>query len=226
MWRFLGLQRGDGQGDAGDGDGETAWRFLAGELADFIEENGMASETITQMDLAAAQLFIGSAGRITTTFSRIRQHVGPSLKRLSVRKNVDDFYDSDGGVIWAWTYPNPPSAPENANWYIAWGLRFPTVSSWWKKVDEALPELPHAFVVLHSDTRPSPPVSKLAAGRIPQGWIALHEAGRSKEELVTVRELHTLPPQPDEMTAALAEWIREGIEALIPILPELVKLAG
>lgn len=219
LWRWLSERRAMAEAEVA-----ANWCFLAGELADFIEENNMSAETMTPMDLVAAQVFLGSHDRLATTFERLGASVVATLKRRAVAyvNNHHDcaHYDSEGGAIYAWVYLK---IPEGASWYISWGIRFPTISNWWRNVvaEPPIPDQPHAFVAMHSDSSVMPPVCDLLAedGR-PDGWAALPKT----HELLVTQELHLLPAQPDEMMDTLEGWITDRIESLIPAIAHLQRL--
>jgi hypothetical protein len=78
--------------------------FLASELAEFLEDKHMKSETVTLENLVAAENFVtnGHAAKIAESFSEIRAKLKPALKQLTENKKSQnrgvDYY-SDGRVI-------------------------------------------------------------------------------------------------------------------------------
>jgi hypothetical protein len=192
---------------------EAGWRMLCGELAAFLEEKEMASETLTSRDLAAAELLIPGADRIKATFSRVGATAKAALGDLAVQGPPRFEYNTEGGAMHGYLYLRKP---EGQGWHVAWGIRFPDQSQWWTAADPSLPQTIHAYVYLYHDNPPGPSVKRLGIGNLPTAWVSGED-----DEMVAAKPLHEFRADPDEMTADFAEWVREKIIALRPCLPIL-----
>ena len=199
---------------------DQVWLVLAEELANFIEEQDMASELMTSSDLAALEVFIGSAGRIEATFERIRDVLRPTLRRKN--KNLRFYgpeYHHEGRVVEDYAYIQPPHEPEHADWYFAWGIRFASTSKWWMDAQPPLPDANHVFAMLGGERTPKPPLASLDRKLVPKGW-SIAEKG---EELIAAQPLHEFSSDPEKMASEMATWIAERLDAVAPILPRLME---
>ena len=84
----------------------ATWQALAAELVQFLREKDMTSETMTLYDLAAAEMYIGSAARVSSLFNRIwnegvypvwREGYGHTDAYVS-RGSIE--YCTDGAKLW------------------------------------------------------------------------------------------------------------------------------
>jgi hypothetical protein len=200
---------------------QVSWVRLARELADFLRECNMASETMTSYDISTAEVLVGhgSAARIKETFRRIGEKVYDKMKDTIDKAHGKDYgpvYEGDGSLLWDWAYLK--SSPRNANWFVAWGIRFPG-SAWWTDVEPPLPEAIHAFTLLSAERRPTIPVKGRDRTTWPSGWTPDKEG----TELYSVRPLHEFGAPSDEMTIRLGDWVLEQLESIKIMLPRLVE---
>lgn len=198
--------------DQPDDHPSSVWRILCGELATFIKDNNMVSEAMTQQDLAAAEVHVSGAQRIETTFNRIGSAVKAELAGLLVQGSPNFQFNSEGGVVEGWLYLKAPQR----NWYIAWGIRFPSISSWWTDVNPPLPEVTHAFVCLHNQSGPPPSAKRLDQEDILQSWTIVED-----NELVAAKPLHDFSADPEQRTASMADWVCMCIAEIKPYFNKL-----
>lgn len=200
----------------------SAWRVLANELANFIKERGMSSDPMTLTDVSCAHVFLSTKtkDRIDNTFSAISEKAGPVLDRLGNGKVYDTSYNCEGSVIWAWKYIKPPYAPTPKDWFISWGILFPSSSSWWQEAHPRLPTDTCVFVVLGSDSE-SIQISELRTEDLLDGWSTSDEC-----ELITARSLNTFPTDPLDMTEHISTWVSGEVERILPTISQLALTAG
>jgi len=111
-----------------------------------------------------------------------------------------------------------PSAA--AEWFLAWGLRFPDGGSGWDGADPPLPRTPHAIVAVGGDG--SKPASGSLRRALPsQDWSVLD--GEAAFVVAALR-LDDLPAEPGTMATALAEWMLARLEELRGVLPDLAAI--
>lgn len=187
-------------------DESMAWCVLSKELANFIEENGMSTEMITHLDMSKLEVSIGCQSRLNATFRYIADHLKPVLAEKYAGR-IGDMVYSEGGVIWSWIYLKPPLAPAIGDWAISWGIRFPSVSEWWKGATPPLPHAPHIFVHL-SGEKTKLPLSRILDDRLPSGWSTVADTN----ELIAGNSIYDFPAESDEMNKAAAQWIKIKVE--------------
>jgi hypothetical protein len=105
-----------------------------------------------------------------------------------------------------------------AEWWLAWGLRFPDGGAGWDRADPPLPRTPHAVVALGGDAASKPSSGTLRRALPPQGWSVLDGEAAF---LAATLPLHELPAEPDTMVTALADWTLARLEELRGVLPNL-----
>jgi len=140
LWRWL---QSAGSAERQGGSPVQAWQQLATELADFAEEKGMASETMTPYDLAALQVYAASAARVDATLDRIRERLRANLSKIAKGKQIERHYFDRPGLF-QWVYLTSPPAPPKGGWHLAWGIRFPMEEEpWWDDITKDLPGAPY-----------------------------------------------------------------------------------
>lgn len=163
-------------------------------------------------DLLAAERFLAAEARLAASFERIEETIAPLLRSMRATGRTTYLTDPERGVIWGHAFLRPPYAPSvEAEWFLAWGIRFPDGGSGWGAATPRLPTVPHAVVALGASglparARPSAP--------LPAGWSALTGDAAF---LAAALPLHAFPAEPD----ALAAWTRSRIEELRALLPSL-----
>ena len=170
-------------------------------------------------DLLAAERFLAAEARIAGTFGRIEEAVAPLLRAMRATGRTTYATDPERGAIWGHAFLRPPYAPDAAaEWFLAWGLRFPDGGTGWDGADPPLPRGVHAVVALGAggepQRRPRPP----PRARLPRGWSALDGEAAF---LAAALPLHGLPAEPDAMAEALAAWTLARLEDLRTVLPGL-----
>ena len=91
-------------------------------------------------DLFAAERFLAAEGRIAATFGRIEEAVAPLLRAMRATGRTTYATDPERGAIWGHAFLRPPYAPDAAaEWFLAWGLRFPDGGTGWDGADPPLP---------------------------------------------------------------------------------------
>ncbi len=170
-------------------------------------------------DLLAAERFLAAEARIAATFMRIEEAVAPLLRSIRATGRVTYVTDPEHGTIWGHAFLRPPYAPSAAaEWFLAWGLRFPDGGFGWDGAEPPLPRVPSAVVALGAEGEPKPVPRSLPRGRLPQGWSML-DGGAAF--LVAPLPLHALPADPDAMAATLADWTLARLGELKAVLPTL-----
>ena len=121
-------------------------------------------------DLAAAERFLAAESRIAATFGRIEEAVAPLLRSMRATGRVTYVTDPERGAILGHAFLKPPYAPSaEAEWFVAWGLRFPDGGSGWKGADLPLPRGVHAIVFLGGEGEPKAMPLALPGVRPPGG---------------------------------------------------------
>jgi len=213
IWRWL-TEKSRGLVNDETAGASPAWMVMAKDLAIFIEVNGMSAEMLTLLDISKVEVFIETQRRMNATFRQIYEQIRPVLADHSTGR-ANGYYDyTENGVIWSWAYLKPPLAPKD--WSVAWGLRFPSVSDWWKGARPPLPHTPHVFVNLRGE-KTEIPISYIPAEKLPKGWSTADETN----ELVAGKAIYAFPAEPDEMNNAMAEWVKVKVEEAFTLLKSL-----
>jgi hypothetical protein len=196
-------------------DARPSWMDLSHELAEFLEDENMTSDCMTLHDLAAVELFVGSAQRVERTFAVVRERLSSVKDGLATGRFNGPNYTSAGGVVWCWFYLTEPQKIRG-NWHFGWGIRFPAVSEWWLGCIPPLPGAPHAFLTLSTDDSPLP-VSSLKPSEIPAGWIVTPQ----EEHLLIVKPLYEFRPDAEGLAADFGEWVAVSMQSIRPALATL-----
>ena len=171
-------------------------------------------------DLAAAERFLAAEARITETFGRIEEAVAPLLRSMRATGRVTYATDPERGALLGHAFLRPPYAPSGAaEWFVAWGLRFPDGGSGWNGADPPLPRGVHAVVVLGAEGELAPRPRSLPPGSLLEGWSVMEG---EVAFLAAALALHGLPTQPDAMAEALAAWTLARLGELREALPGIV----
>ena len=125
-------------------------------------------------DLFAAERFLAAEARIAGTFGRIEEAVAPLLRSMRATGRITYATDPERGAVWGHAFLRPPCAPSTeAEWFVAWGLRFPDGGNGWDGADPPLPRDLHAVVALGAEGEPKPGPRPLPRARLPRGWSVL-----------------------------------------------------
>jgi hypothetical protein len=180
--------------------------------------------TADRHDLFAAERFLAAEARIAATFGRVEEAVAPLLRAMRATGRTTYATDPERGAIWGHAFLRPPYAPDAAaEWFLAWGLRFPDGGTGWGGADPPLPRGVHAVVALGAGNEPQRRPSSLPRARLPCGWSALDGEAAF---LAAALPLHELPAEPDAMAEALAAWTLARLEDLRTALPDLAAGRG
>ena len=195
---------------------DRPWTALARDFVLFLEEQQMATDTITTTDLALAQAYVDSGGRMKGTFDQAWNSVR-DLRRENFTQTAPTppEYNSEGRVIWSWCYFNRAAAAENGLWYFAFGFRFPDQSTWWP--DGAFPDQPHIFATIGAE-KDDLPVDRLVA--TPAPWSGI------ESELVATKPIHEMSTNPADFAEELAEWLRDRVSEAGAVVRELSGLSS
>jgi hypothetical protein len=188
------------------------WSLIGQELAEFLREEEMNSETITFNDIARAEVFMPSAERFENTFSQIWETLAPSWKSRTGH-SFGIQYLSEHGIVWDWMYLKEPFAPAKTSWYVAWGIRFPEITDKWKNAAPPLPQRTHVFVSIGSEGKPRLPnlsQKMLASSKFPKGWSGLPDASDEDIRLVIAKPLAECADDPNLLHHELTHRIRDG----------------
>ena len=170
-------------------------------------------------DLAAAERFLAAEARIAATFGRIEEAVAPLLRAMRARNRTTYNVDAERGALLGHAFLMPPYAPSaEAEWFVAWGLRFPDGGTGWDGADPPLPRGLHAVVLLGAEGEPGPRRRSPPNVQLPRGWSVLDGEAAF---LVAALPLHELPAEPGAMAEALAAWTVAWLEELKTALPGL-----
>jgi hypothetical protein len=125
-------------------------------------------------DLLAVERFLAAEARIAGTFGRIEEAVAPVLRAMRATGRTTYATDPERGAVWGHAFLRPPYAPDAAaEWFLAWGLRFPDGGTGWDGADPPLPRGVHAVVALGAGGEPQRRPHSLPRARLPRGWSAL-----------------------------------------------------
>jgi hypothetical protein len=170
-------------------------------------------------DLAAAERFLAAESRIAATFGRIEEAVGPLLRSMRATGRITYATDPERGAVWGHAFLRPLYAPNaEAEWFVAWGLRFPDGGSGWEGADPLLPRGIHAVVALGAEGERKSRPRSLAHARLPGCWSVLDGDAAF---LAAALPLHELPAESDAMAEALAAWTLARLGDLRTVLPDL-----
>ena len=149
----------------------------------------------------------------------IEEAVAPLLRGMRARDRTTYVVDAERGALLGHAFLRPPYAPDaEAEWFVAWGLRFPDGGSGWDGAEPPLPRGVHAVVALGAEGEPKPRPRSLARAKLRGGWSVV---GGEAALLAAALPLHELPAEPDVMAAALAAWTLARLEDLRTVLPDL-----
>ena len=170
-------------------------------------------------DLAAAERFLAAEARVAATFGLIEEAVAPLLRAMRARDRTTYVIDAERGALLGHAFLRSPYAPSaEAEWFVAWGLRFPDGGTGWDRADPPLPRGLHAVVAVGAEGERKPSLRLLPPARLPRGWSLLDGEAAS---LAAALPLHELPAEPDAMAQALAAWTLARLEDLRKVLPDL-----
>jgi hypothetical protein len=179
----------------------------------------MHRTTADSHDLLAAERFLAAEGRIAGTFGRIEEAVAPLLRAMRATGRITYATDPERGAILGHAFLRPPYAPTaEAEWFVAWGLRFPDGGGGWEGADPPLPRGVHAVVALGSEGGPRPRPFSAARATLPFGWSLLNGEAAF---LAAALPLHDVPAEPDAMAETLAAWTLARLGNLRTVLPTL-----
>lgn len=169
-------------------------------------------------DLLAAERFLAAEARIAASFERIEEAVAPVLRRMRATGRTTYVTDPERGAIWGHAFLQPPYAPSaEAEWFIAWGLRFPDGGSGWDGAAPPLPRTPHAIVAVGAH---GPEPVTMAGTPLPPGWSMI---GGEAAFLAAAFPLGELAAESGALGAALADWTLARILELEAALPRLAR---
>ena len=181
----------------------------------------MQRNTADLHDLLAAERFLAAEARIAGTFGRIEEAIAPLLRGMRATGRITYATDPERGAIWGHAFLRPPYAPSvAAEWFLAWGLRFPDGGTGWDGADPPLPRTPHAIVAVGGDG--SKPASGSLRRALPsQDWSVLDGEAAF---VAAALPLPDFPTEPGTMATALAEWMLARLEELRGVLPDLAAI--
>ena len=195
---------------------------LVKEFRNFLEEQSMSSEYASFQDIAKAQIYTESAGRMENLFSLLDAAAEKTRKPLepSVTRTSSMGFHSEYSVIWSWFYFKKPKNVA-FNWHIAWGIRFPTDQvDCWNGCIPPLPGVPHAFVTTMTEGKlPIIAVDEVSKKELHSGWS--RDAGEGV--LVVSKPLHEFGPDPEKMAQDMAEWVEKEVTLIAPVLTKLAS---
>lgn len=168
-------------------------------------------------DLLAAERFLAAEARLAGTFGRVEEAVAPLLRAMRATGRTTYATDPEHGAVWGHAFLRPPHAPAapEAEWFVAWGLRFPDGGAGWDGADPPLPRGPHAVVAIGGEPAHRP--RRAARGRLP-GWSALEGGAAFLAAALPLREF---PADSGAMAEALARWTLARLEEASAALPDL-----
>lgn len=186
----------------------SAWRDLAVELHEFLEEQDMTIAVMTQADLAGLEQFIPARERIEATFQRLWDDTADIRKGVFSRKVHPLTFDAETGSIWSWVYTAPPLPPSS---WVALGIGFPSISSWWREA--GLPDQRQFFISIGAD---DDVLSLDLLGRLPDGWAV------ADDQLTASLPFHQMPIEPEDMAGAMAAWAGGRMGEAVEILKRFI----
>ena len=175
--------------------------------------------TADSHDLLAVERFLAAETRIAGTFGHIEEAVAPLLRSMRARDRTTYVVDAERGAILGHAFLRPPYAPSpEAEWFVAWGLRFPDGGTGWEGADPPLPRGVHAVVAVGAESERKVKPPSLSRATLPGGWSVI-DGGAAF--LAAALPLHELPAEPDGMAEALAAWTLARLDYLRAVLPDL-----
>lgn len=177
----------------------------------------MSRETADIYDLLAAERFLAAETRIAATFGRIEEAVAPLLRSMRATGRITYATEPERGAILGHAFLKPPYAPSaQAEWFVAWGLRFPDGGTGWEGADPPLPRGLHAVVALGAEGGSK--AGSVTHARLPHGWSVLEGDAAFLAAALSFSEL---PAGPNALAEALAAWTLNRLEQLRTMLPDL-----
>lgn len=211
---------------------ETSWGAFAKELADFLGEQEMTSEMMTQHDLAALAVYVPSAARVHHLLHHIwTEAVKPSWDNdglyghssLDAEHTTIGYY-SDEAQISDFAYVRSPNAPYDWNvWFLTWGIAFPEQPvKWCRDAIPPLPKRPYAFFGFLSanDRQPIPSDSKQGCWGLNDGWSVSESEPNG---LIKGRAMSDFDPDPDRLAEQITNWVSEAGHQLKLAIPAIVS---
>jgi hypothetical protein len=181
----------------------------------------MHRTTADSHDLLAAERFLAAEARIAGTFGRIEEAVAPLLRAMRATGRITYATDPERGAILGHAFLRPPYAPTaEAEWFVAWGLRFPDGGGW-GRAEPPLPRGVHAVVAVGAEGEPRPCPLSAARATLSVGWSSLDGEAAF---LAAALPLHDVPGEPDAMAETLAAWTLARLGDLRTVLPTLAAL--
>ena len=175
--------------------------------------------TADSHDLLAAERFLAAEARIAGTFGRIEEAVAPLLRSMRATGRITYATDPERGAILGHAFLRPPYAPSaEAEWFVAWGLRFPDGGTGWDGADPPLPRGVHAVVALGAEGEHE---GRPRFARPCDAPRRLVRADGEAAFLAAALPLHELPAEPDAMAETLAAWTLARLGDLRTVLPDL-----
>jgi hypothetical protein len=170
-------------------------------------------------DLLAAERFLAAEMRIAATFAQIEETIAPLLRAMRATGRTTYTTDPERGAIWGHAFLRPPYAPNAAaEWFLAWGLRFPDGGTGWEGADPPLPRSQHAIVALGACGEPRPRLASVPGLRMPQGWSVVQGDAAS---LVAALPLSGCLAEPHALADTWPRWTLARLDELRTVLPEL-----
>jgi hypothetical protein len=169
-------------------------------------------------DLLAAERFLAAEARISGTFGRIEEAIAPLLRGMRATGRTTYVTDPERGAIWGHAFLRPPYAPDAAaEWFLAWGLRFPDGGHGWSGAVPPLPRGPQAIVAAGAAGGREAGPRALPRDRL-AGWSVLDGEAAF---LAAALPLQAAPAEPAALADALAAWTLARLEELKAVLPEI-----
>jgi len=204
----------------------TAWQAFAKELADFLGEQEMTSEMMTQHDLAALAVYLPSATRVNNLFNHIYEAVTADWEfagqHNTARSTIE--YQSDASLIWDWGYVRSPNTPHDWSvWFLGWGIAFPERPP--RQWDDAIPPLPkraYAFFGLFTEKEeyPIPSDPRNRRWGLGDDWSACESDCNS---LITARAMCDFDPDPDRLAEQFTDWVKKAGAQLKAKMRDIVR---
>lgn len=178
----------------------------------------MQNVRLDEHDILAAERFLAAEARLAAAFEHVEATIAPILRGMRATGRTTYLTDPERGAIWGHAFLRPPYAPSiEAEWFIAWGIRFPDGGSGWEGADPPLPRTPHLIVAVGGGDAAAGRAGSPPQPARPAGWSAVEGEAAF---LAAAMPLHQVAFGSDAFVPAMATWMSAQVEELRSFLPE------
>jgi hypothetical protein len=192
---------------------EVTYCALASDLRHFLEGQGLMTDFISSLDLAATALFLPRHQALEHTFRTVLSEVVSKHPKSKGGNLRFDFW-TDGNAYNAWYFLNNKLNPANAKFWIGIGICFPDQGALGVNDAIALPKHEPFFFVIISDHYENKKVSELLS-KIPEGWIRIDD----DYSAVVTKTVSQFEADPDVRAQSLITWAQAEVGRAMACIP-------